>query len=353
MPLNLEDLRAALIEASSEAHDYPQRVTAVERRIKRNSRMRFTAGAAVVAVAAALFAVPLLKGSDPAPAVHKPKPTPYQWEGTNPVFKIGDLPEPPLGKVPLLTAGTEIKMPYDAYYPAPEQGARVEYAETLKVVSCLSQFGIDWPYGNREVTPRKMNPYAGYFGILDPVRAAKYGYGGPAATDEPKGSAKEPRKATKAEYSVYDGTIGSYRGKKVPPGGCLRQARQELGYNEDYFGMGIQDPIFIAMDHTMEDSRVKTATALWRSCMTKAGYDYERPMDPLKGEWPTTRSPAEIKTAKADVACKLETNLVGIGMAVAAGYQREIIAKNTAVLAPAKAALAKLLRNVDAVVKAS
>jgi hypothetical protein len=43
-------------------------------------------------------------------------------------------------------------------------------------------------------------------------------------------------------------------------------------------------------------------------------------------------TPAEIATAKADVACKQQTNLVGIWFTVESAHQRTLIIQNTTAL---------------------
>ena len=60
--------------------------------------------------------------------------------------------------------------------------------------------------------------------------------------------------------------------------------------------------------------------------MSKKGYKYANPRSPIiKFVRLPTRTTTEVATAVADVRCKLDTNLVGIELAVELAYDRQYL----------------------------
>jgi hypothetical protein len=89
-----------------------------------------------------------------------------------------------------------------------------------------------------------------------------------------------------------------------------------------------------ALFRTHRDSRVRASIESWRQCMKTAGFDYTEPVaandDPAFGtEQPTA---AEIKTATADVACKVSSDLLSVMATVETAYQKRALEENAQAL---------------------
>jgi hypothetical protein len=91
-----------------------------------------------------------------------------------------------------------------------------------------------------------------------------------------------------------------------------------------------------SFERAQADPRVRKVFAEWSSCMRASGYVYATPFRPAfnLAAPPTAR---EVHAAKADVACKYRTNLLGVAYAVQADYQNALIASHAQPLAAIKA----------------
>ena len=78
------------------------------------------------------------------------------------------------------------------------------------------------------------------------------------------------------------------------------------------------------------DSRFFAAVGTWSNCMKVKGFSTSDPVQLLSDpRWNTPApTPEEIATATADVDCKIETNLVGVAVAVLKAYDDEYIANH-------------------------
>jgi hypothetical protein len=114
-----------------------------------------------------------------------------------------------------------------------------------------------------------------------------------------------------------------HRGKPVPEGGCMGEARRALVRDG---AVGEAEPVrridTASVLRAMEDPRVRSAFDQWSACMEKRGHAYDDPWQAIndKAFRGPGVTPREIATAVADVACKRETNLVGVWYAVDAAY---------------------------------
>jgi hypothetical protein len=85
-----------------------------------------------------------------------------------------------------------------------------------------------------------------------------------------------------------------------------------------------------AWQEAEQDSRMIKANSAWSSCMSRRGLHYGKPNDANEDpRWQGgPASPAEIETAKADVGCKEEVNLVGTWYALEVAYQKRLVERN-------------------------
>lgn len=105
---------------------------------------------------------------------------------------------------------------------------------------------------------------------------------------------------------------------------------------------GLPDPLLLINEWALpdggppvpaEDQRYVASVRDWEECMAEKGFDFGTPIDAISefvGESPA--SPRQIATSTADIACKVSTNLVGVGLAVQSAYDEKYIASNLAAL---------------------
>jgi hypothetical protein len=79
---------------------------------------------------------------------------------------------------------------------------------------------------------------------------------------------------------------------------------------------------------SMKTPAVQAVFRSWSSCMQAKGFHYATPMDAVndKAFGGATATPAELQTAQADVACKQQTNVVGVWFAAEADRQHALMA---------------------------
>jgi hypothetical protein len=87
--------------------------------------------------------------------------------------------------------------------------------------------------------------------------------------------------------------------------------------------------------------------------MRTAGFSYPNPMEAKREYRSPSAGAKEIRVARADVACKQQTNLVGIGLSLQTAYQRHLIQLNATKLAPLRRSLDILKARTEAVIAKS
>src|SRR5262249_34663169 len=143
-------------------------------------------------------------------------------------------------------------------------------------------------------------------------------------------------------------------GHPLPDDGCIGEAGRQLrGTSPNQDWTYAENLATDAHRRSENDSRVLAAMSAWSTCMKGKGYRYARSGDPNNQNWPEPPGPAEIAVATADVACKLQTNLVGIWFAVETAYQLRAIDQNASQLNEVKDYLTAIIANSARVVGAS
>ncbi|MFA1541817.1 hypothetical protein [Actinomadura monticuli] len=262
--------------------------------------------------------------------------------------------EPAIGSPPVIRDGTQIKLPLDAYMP--EEGV-LGKANDLLLQDCVRRYGFSL---GAAAAPRPRPRNERRFGIVDAEVAARHGYGLPpeakaGATGQQRQLAVPNPPPTEVLYGRASDssrqTVQNYAGKPVPAGGCIGEVRARLSSGaparaDIRLGERLANQAHAQAEH---DSRVTSAWALWSRCMAKLGYTYKTPWDAHDDpQWQRRESAGsrEIRTARADIACRNETNMVGIWLAVESAYQRRLVEKNSLALAETKKLLDALQRNV-------
>jgi hypothetical protein len=145
--------------------------------------------------------------------------------------------------------------------------------------------------------------------------------------------------------------LTSHRGRPLPQGGCLGEAERLLEARGPQ-GPGTDPEGIVArikadsFERSMADPRVKKVFSAWSACMDSRGFRMSTPLDEVPTANAAAPSRREIAQARADVACKARTNLVGVWFAVESAYQRALIAEHVEQLDQVTAARARTLRTI-------
>jgi hypothetical protein len=247
---------------------------------------------------------------------------------------------PPAAAVPrvlLETAG--LRLPLDAYQLSLADTGRVARAGRVLVRECLRRLGF--APAAQEVAPagpRTWNERR--YGLVDPVQAGR-GYW-PESRSAPRRPARPA--AGPAEGDALTGRgAATVHGRPVPAGGCSGEAQRRLRAADPagadrYLAQRLSTDSFFG---SQRDPRVVAVFRAWSGCMAASGHRYAGPLDPPQDpRFRTGPSTVEVEVARADVACKRRTNLVGIWVTVEVERQRASIAANRGGLELARAAFA-------------
>ncbi|MDI5969403.1 hypothetical protein POF50_008605 [Streptomyces sp. SL13] len=173
------------------------------------------------------------------------------------------------------------------------------------------------------------------YGISDPEGAAKYGYQLP--TDDAQHPA--PPQLSSAGISVLTGRTAlspraakapsTYKGMKIPQGGCEQQSFNRLGARLDF-------SLPSKLDHdslvrSQEEPQVRMAIGDWSSCMKIRGYTVADPyaaFNLFPGTGSGGASQQEIDLALADIHCKEKTDLIAVWHKADAEIQQQEVEQN-------------------------
>ncbi|SNQ48533.1 conserved hypothetical protein [Frankia canadensis] len=256
--------------------------------------------------------------------------------GNGPTTHADAAPPP---SPPVVLDASRLRLPLDPYLLTPRESEWVSQAYRRPLTDCLRRFGLTTP--ERPVStggPATSNERR--YGITDPALAASAGYRvaatPSAATPTPPARPTPTGSADPRLLDVLTGRRGTVDGHPVPNGGCSGEARRRMTVGAP----AVSDP-FLAQRLSQEsygqsgrDRRVQAATHAWSDCMHGHGYDYATPLDaaadPRFRDGPVSRT--EITVATTDIACKKQTNLVGVWFAVEAALQKPRVAANRTAL---------------------
>ncbi|MEH1129313.1 hypothetical protein [Micromonospora sp. CPCC 206061] len=253
-----------------------------------------------------------------------------------------DAGEPAIDAAPMIRSSSELVLPLDDFVQTDDQEHAITDAVNILGRQCMKRFGLDWPAA-RVSGSSKIDPYARRYSIIDVEKASVEGY---HAVDIIKRQrtlaerdANAPTPSTEA-MNVWAGRgQSSYNGQSVPPGGCVKEAMDQLGDGVQEADLALVQRLQVeARGRTMTDSRVVKVFAAWSACMKDEGFSYPDPFAANDDQrWQSeTISAEEIATAVADVTCKEKTNVVGTMLAVERAYQGRQVEQHAAELAAAK-----------------
>ena len=270
----------------------------------------------------------------------------------------GAATESPPAPTPTPTSAAALRLPFDAYALSDAQEAVDEYLGLFLEKSCMTKLGFSFLPGlDAGYVTRNARTFVEFdsrlWGISDPAQAGRYGYhlppwvqGAPNSRSQSLGSLPPGEQVALlgvqlTGHPAQPGS-GSTSGRPsgVPVGGCRGQAQREVaaaGVGQvDQTAALVAQLRLKSFERAQADPRVLKVFAAWSSCMRGSGYLYPTPFKPtFNMAAPPTA--LEVKTARADVACKYRTNLLGVAYAVQADYQNALIESNAQRLAVIKA----------------
>ncbi|MFF7369760.1 hypothetical protein [Streptomyces tricolor] len=277
-------------------------------------------------------------------------------------------PEPPaLGAVPHTVGVEHLRLPVERYMLSPHQALTLDEASDAAVRACMRRLSVPYPPPARSAADpaERRQAVNGYtvlyrrYGLTDAAEARTWGYHAPTTTPgrSPAKSA-QPKPPSPAARGVLTGvdTSGSpltaHRGRPVPRGGCLGEAARLLGAASPQ-GPGTDPEGIVArikadsFERSMADPRVRKVFSAWSACMRSRGFEMSTPMDEVPSANAERPSREEIAQARADVACKERTNLVGVWFAVESAYQKAAIEEHGTELEKVMTAREKTVRALD------
>lgn len=271
----------------------------------------------------------------------------------------GQEPPPVITRTPVLLGVRSLVLPIEPYLFTNRQMAGILRARQALVVPCMRRFGIDWPVSGSTPdagtgTAAGMKNAANMsrrYGITDPADAARYGYHlAPDARQltTKDSSARPPNADTLAVLTgrTAEGAPAPARhhGRAIPEGGCQGQATARISGAPHRLGNDqlASEINVVSYQRSTTDPRVTSVFRAWSACMRERGYSYAAPTE-APGKDPRFTGPeptrAEIALARADVACKRDTNVIGVWFTVDAAYQRQMMASKSGELARVKNAI--------------
>ncbi|WP_051944030.1 hypothetical protein [Streptacidiphilus rugosus] len=271
---------------------------------------------------------------------------------------------------------SRLHLPIESYMLTPLMSVQRQWLTQMGIRSCLARFGFAYPDPGPQPTEgspalAQESLLARRYGVTDPGLVRRWGYHPPRPDSITKGApggivllAGLPA-AEQLVLTGYDpatrGPAAAYQGKALPAQGCRGEADRNLGERTNETTSGgrqravngvdglVQQLKAASFQASMADPRVVGVFKSRSACMRLAGYHETNPMlAPEMFKPAPDPTAAEISAAKADVACKVRTNLVGVWFAVESEYQNTAIAQHAGDLAGVKAALASQARTIQA-----
>lgn len=259
----------------------------------------------------------------------------------------GAPPVAPDVTVAAVTGTTGLTLPVTEYLLSDDDLRLLDDAHTAALGRCFARAGVVPPELPSLVPSVPVTHTERRYGLADPELAAASGY---HLSDDD--GAKPELELTAEQERVLFGPPQA-DGTPAADGGCSGEAVAavggDLGNPEAAQRVDVR-----SVTLAMKDPRVRTAFADWSACMADRGHEYTTPWDPPNDPRFTGPAPGADEAAVAvdDVACKEETNVVGVWHAVDAALQTVLIDAEPDVFAGVAAERADRLDRARAVLAA-
>ncbi|MEU1367966.1 hypothetical protein ABZ454_17735 [Streptomyces sp. NPDC005803] len=255
------------------------------------------------------------------------------------------------------------RLPVEDYLMSPTENDRVERARSSLISACMKRFTLDFTPYTPDYT-KMAGQVSNRYGPTDTKVAATHGYH-PAREQIAEGEAPGQKALSADMRRVLGSSIapagatppespGSYRGIRIPAGGCAGEADRTLTSG----GGIIQDAEaaiainFSSFEKSAADPRVKKVFAAWSTCMREKNFSYATPLEAINDpRWKTDGPSApEIATAVAEVECKQRYGVVDVWFSVESTYQRADITAEAKRMAQVRKGIDVAFENAAAVV---
>ncbi|MFJ8789467.1 hypothetical protein [Streptomyces sp. NPDC102462] len=256
-----------------------------------------------------------------------------------------------------------LSLPLEDYMQTYQDTVVLERASRKLQSECMARYGFQVTFPPVGVNPPPNDNDANIerrYGITDRATAERYGYG---LAEEPDQRGQRMPKLSEAAVAVLTGRVAfspeasaaprSYRGKKIPEGGCGRWAVDRIGSSKPDFSL-VSKLDHDSLDQSQQTAPVRSALAAWSRCMKGKGYDvgtpYEAPkLAPSAGDRPSQRA---VNVALADIDCKESVDLVRIWFEQDAEIQRRQIEAHQLELTEAKKLNESALKTAEQALRA-
>lgn len=235
-----------------------------------------------------------------------------------------------------------LPLPVHKYLMAPSKASGIKSATIILINSCLRQRNIPpIKQTTGEASPQSdPDPYevGRRYGPIVKADVLAHGYHLPP---DWVGGASGPPEISAQQEAAMDG-----------PSGCLAVSRREL-FGKNSLDSPIARKISSkSFKESLQDPKVKAATADWSACMAEKGYSYTDPLQALSKADLSSPKPSakELRTAAADYSCKESTDLISTWQGVETRMQDKEIAKNLPALEKANAQRAQVMAKADKIV---
>ncbi|MDR3127945.1 MAG: hypothetical protein LBT99_01270 [Bifidobacteriaceae bacterium] len=244
--------------------------------------------------------------------------------------------EPPLGEIKTITDKSQITRPIDKYLPTVDEIMAAQDILANKMNQCFAQHGIssnysfykDKEFAKKNIFEPDRDLTKGFWKFFNPKTAAKWGpFNGPNANTiyiDPNDS----KYVTKGYPVKENSEVG-----KVCITDLINAAPNSSdGLFNEWLGLSNMPdggPITPS-----SDTRFLAVQQKWSDCMRQKGYNFDA-VDNIYTEFLKDKSVSEKAkaTAVADVQCKIQTNLVGVAVAVQSVYDEQYIDSHREALA--------------------
>ena len=236
--------------------------------------------------------------------------------------------EPSLGSIPIVTSSEQVVLPIHSYLPSVEQNVAFMNAGKNFVNSCIQSEGgteeTNWFLEDdvtgvsREATQNDLIDFVSAYRRNDVIFSGMWGFFG---VDTVAQHGYNHVEESSFYMFVGDGDTAMdscfTRVNSVTPG--------TLGAGWPLQISGLPDG---GPQWHPEDSRFVTVQEQWSQCMGTHGFAYATPDEAINSNV-LAQTDAEKQKAKAvasaDIQCKLDTNLVGVAVAVQSAYEQQYI----------------------------
>ncbi|MDR1355915.1 MAG: hypothetical protein LBJ43_06670 [Propionibacteriaceae bacterium] len=258
----------------------------------------------------------------------------------------GDAPEsePAIGSVSVITVPEQVVFPIDIFVPTIDQRVAIASHDQFLVNECAAAHGSSGRFvigvesGEQDdltafrdlITGHRRNSITrnGLWGSFDPVLMRQQGYAS-YPSNIPYGYASGGSDSIFQACMQAVSTVSPFASALMP---FLELPDGGLQYH-------------------LEDSRWVAVVEKWSACMTVHGFSYANPREALGANAYAAADPdasAQDKAdamavAIADLDCKLETNLIGQGVAIQSAYDQIYIDSHRGALADMQAQIAAYL----------